>query len=141
MAGGARQNDNGDEIISDINVTPFVDVALVLLIIFMVTATYIVAQSIPVDLPEAGTGEDVVTTFAVAVTLDGQMYLDGEKVDETKLKNKIRSARAENDDVRVVIAADKAVSHGKVVRIIDLVRKEGVAKFAINIESEDEEPK
>ncbi len=136
MAGGARQND--DEIISDINVTPFVDVALVLLIIFMVTATYIVAQSIPVDLPEAGTGEDVVTTFAVTLTADGSLFLDGEKTDELGIRKKIQKALKTNDDVRVVIAADKAVVHGKVVGIIDLVRKEGVAKFAINIETEKE---
>lgn len=135
MAGGTRQNE--EEIISEINVTPFVDVALVLLIIFMVTATYIVAQSIPVDLPQAGTGEDVVTTFAVTLTTDGKLYLDGKKIDEPKLTSNIRKARSKNDDVRVVIAADKAVTHGRVVRIIDLVRKEGVAKFAINIETEE----
>ncbi|MCP4676261.1 MAG: biopolymer transporter ExbD [Deltaproteobacteria bacterium] len=135
MAGGAKQND--DEIISDINVTPFVDVALVLLIIFMVTATYIVAQSIPVDLPKAGTGKDIVTTFAVTLTTDGQVYLDGQKTDEAGLRSSILNAQKKNDDVRVVIAADKAVQHGRVVRIIDLVRKEGVTKFAINIESEE----
>ncbi len=136
MAGGAKHND--DEIISDINVTPFVDVALVLLIIFMVTATYIVAQSIPVDLPKAGTGEDIVTTFAVTLTTDGQLYLDGKKMDEASLRSSINKAQKKNDDVRVVIAADKMVQHGRVVRIIDLVRKEGVTKFAINIESEEE---
>ena len=134
MAGGAKEND--DDIIADINITPFVDVTLVLLIIFMVTATYIVAKSIPVDLPEAGTGEDVVTTFAVTMTDDGNIYLDGAKTDEAKLKKQLRMAKKENDDVRVIIDADKAISHGKVVRVIDLVRKEGVSKFAINIAEE-----
>ncbi len=137
MAGGAKMDD--EEIISDINVTPFVDVALVLLIIFMVTATYIVAQSIPVDLPKAGTGEDVVTTFAVTITTKGELYLDGAKTDEAGLRAKIQAAKAENDDLRIIIAADKTVSHGSVVRIIDIVRKEGVAKFAINIEAEETE--
>lgn len=136
MAGGVKHND--DEIISDINVTPFVDVALVLLIIFMVTATYIIAQSIPVDLPEASTGEDVVTTFAVALTTDGNLFLDGVKMDEAGLRKKIRLARSSNEEVRVIIAADKKVEHGRVVGIIDLVRKEGVAKFAINIDSKEE---
>lgn len=135
MAGGAKFDD--EEIISDINVTPFVDVALVLLIIFMVTATYIVAQSIPVDLPEAGTGEDVVTTFAITITPDGQLFLDGEKKDEAGIRVKIRKAREHNEDVRVVIAADKVVTHGRVVHVIDLIRKEGVAKFAINIDAEE----
>jgi biopolymer transport protein ExbD len=135
MAGGSKFND--EEMITDINITPFVDVALVLLIIFMVTATYIVAQSIPVDLPEAGTGEDVVTTFAVTITKDGAIYLDGAKLDEPTLRKKIRLARSENEDVRIIIAADKTVEHGKVVHIIDLVRKEGVSKFAINIDAEE----
>jgi biopolymer transport protein ExbD len=135
MAGGARQDEN--EIITDINVTPFVDVSLVLLIIFMVTATYIVAQSIPVDLPKASTGEDVVSTFAIALTTDGEIYLDGKKINEPTLKASIRAAHSKNNEVRVVIAADKSVLHGRFVGIIDLVRKEGVSKFAINIESEE----
>jgi len=135
MAGGIKQND--EDMITDINVTPFVDVSLVLLIIFMVTATYIVARSIPVDLPEAGTGEDVVTTFAIAITTDGQLYLDGEKKDEAGIRSKIKAVRATNKEVRVVIAADKAVTHGRVVQVIDLIRKEGVSKFAINIDAEE----
>jgi biopolymer transport protein ExbD len=136
MAGGAKFDN--DEIINDINVTPFVDVALVLLIIFMVTATYIVAQSIPVDLPEAGTGEDVVTTLAVTITDEGEMYVDGKRTDEAKLKQLIADTRKKNEDVRVIIAGDKKVEHGVVVRVIDLVRKQGVAKFAINIDAEEE---
>jgi biopolymer transport protein TolR len=127
---------NDEEMITGINVTPLVDIMLVLLIIFMVTATYIMARSIPVDLPEAATGEDVVTTFAITVTSDGNTYLDGRKVDEGTLQGNIRSAKAKNKDVRVVIAADADVRHGRVVRVIDLIRKEGVAKFAINIDDE-----
>ena len=133
--GAAKQNGD-DDIIADINITPFVDVTLVLLIIFMVTATYIVAKSIPVDLPEAGTGEDIVTTFAVTMTNDGNMYLDGTKTDEGQLKSKLSLAKKENEDIRVIIDADKEISHGKVVHVIDLVRKQGVSKFAINISEE-----
>lgn len=127
--------DDDEEIISDINVTPFVDVTLVLLIIFMVTATYIVAQSIPVDLPEAATGEDIVTTLAVTITENGEMYVDGKKSSNSKLESIIRNTQRHNDDVRVVIAADTKVVHGKVVHIIDLVRQLGISKFAINIDS------
>lgn len=134
---GTMKPQDDDEIISDINVTPFVDVSLVLLIIFMVTATYIIAQSIPVDLPKASTGEDVVTTFAVTLTTDGQTYLDGQRIDEASLRQRIGGARVENADVRVVIAADAKVEHGKVVHIIDLVRQEGVSKFAINIDADE----
>jgi len=137
MAGTFKHDD--DDIISDINVTPFVDVALVLLIIFMVTATYIVAQSIPIDLPEAGTGEDVVTTLAIMMTENGDVYVDGVKTDDAGIKNVIIKTKKENTDVRVVIAADKKVEHGRVIGIIDLVRKLGIAKFAINIDSAKEE--
>jgi biopolymer transport protein TolR len=130
------KHDGGDEIIADINVTPFVDVSLVLLIIFMVTATYIIAQSIPVDLPEAATGENVVTTLAITMTENGDIYLDGAKTDKAALTRTVGQARSKNDDLRVVIAADKRVTHGAVVSIIDLVRKLGVSKFAINIDSD-----
>jgi biopolymer transport protein ExbD len=133
MAGGARDD---DEIISDINVTPFVDIVLVLLIIFMVTATYIVSRAIPVDLPKASSGEDITTTLALTLTKNGDLYLDGRKVQEAEVKRAIASARRGNRDTRAVIAADREVSHGRVVHIIDLVRREGVSRFAINIESE-----
>jgi biopolymer transport protein ExbD len=129
------KDDSDDEIISDINITPFVDVTLVLLIIFMVTATYIVAQSIPLDLPEAATGEDIVTTLAVSITADGTIYVDGEKSSDAHLSKTITDTQKDNDDVRVVIAADQKVTHGKVVHIIDLVRQLGVSKFAINIDA------
>ncbi len=137
MAGTFKHDD--DDIISDINVTPFVDVALVLLIIFMVTATYIVAQSIPIDLPEAGTGEDIVTTLAIMMTENGDVYLDGVKTDDTGIRNVISKTKKNNAEVRVVIAADKKVEHGRVIGIIDLVRKLGISKFAINIDSTKEE--
>ncbi len=135
MAGGAKFDD--DEIITEINVTPLVDVMMVLLVIFMVTATYIVAQSIPVDLPEAGTGEDVVTTLAITITEEGQLYLDGEKMDESKVSTQISRAKKSDPDLRVIIAADRRIAHGEVVHVIDMVRKLGVAKFAINIDAEE----
>ena len=134
---GAKQNQD-DDIIADINVTPLVDVMLVLLVIFMVTATYIVAQSIPVDLPEAGTGEDIVTTFAITITADGTFYLDGAPATDETIRVAIDKAKANNEDIRVIIAADKNVSHGVFVHAIDLVRKQGVSKFAINIDAQEE---
>jgi len=136
----AGTNNSDDEMITQINVTPLVDETLVLLIIFMVTATYIISQSIPVDLPKAATGEEVVTTFAVTVTADGQTWLDGQRVDDATLRSNITSAKARNTDVRVVIAADQKVFHGRVVRVIDIVRKAGVSKFAINIQGDEAQP-
>ena len=130
-----------DDAIVDINITPFVDIILVVLIIFMVTATYIVEQSIKVNLPDAATGEATEST-SLAITMDAEsnLYLNGEATSEKALRIAIQQAKSEKDDtgrpidVVCLIGADHSISHGEVVGIIDLVKQEGVAKFAINIE-------
>jgi biopolymer transport protein TolR len=139
VASTSDGNDEGDDggMISGINVTPLVDITLVLLIIFMVTATYIVRQAIQVDLPRAANaGESTGTTLAVMLTKDGDIYLDGRKSDETGLRNAARDAAAKDKDTRVIISADKNSLHGAVVHVLDLIKGEGIAKFAINIEKE-----
>jgi biopolymer transport protein TolR len=145
---GSKLDDSDDEAIVDINITPFVDIILVVLIIFMVTATYIVEQSIKVTLPSAATGEPTESS-SLAITLDAnkQLYLNGEDTTEEKLRKAIQSAKLESkkqtppQDVVCLIGADHSVSHGDVVRIIDLVKQEGVAKFAINIDPIEDAPK
>lgn len=132
MAGGARSGDD-DSLISDINVTPLVDIVLVLLIILMVTATAIVAKTIPMELPKAATGEQTSTTLAVSVDKDGKLFVDARPVDENGLRQQVRQARQGNDEVRAVIAADGRLAHAKVIGVIDLLRQEKVTKFAINV--------
>jgi biopolymer transport protein TolR len=125
------------EIISDINVTPLVDIMLVLLIIFMLTATVIAKRAIEVELPEAATGDGVPpTTVGITLDRDGALYLNGAAIDEAALRIELARASAADAKAQAVIAADKAVSHGQVVRVIDLVRQEGITKFALNIEPE-----
>ncbi len=137
MASGIANGSGDDEIISGINVTPLVDIVLVLLIIFMVTATYIVRASIEVQLPRAAHGgETTGTLLAVVLTREGDVYLDGVKRTEDELEARAREAVARDSDARVVISADKAALHGAVVRVIDLVKGAGVTRFAINIEKE-----
>lgn len=131
----ARLGGDSDEIIADINITPFVDIILVVLIIFMVTATYIVRQSIKVTLPEAATGENTdSTSLGLMLDRDGNLFLDGEAITPDALRAFIRQEKAKKPDIICLIAADAATPHGKVVGLIDLVKQEGVAKFAINIE-------
>ena len=126
-----------DEMISGINVTPLVDITLVLLIIFMVTATYIVREAIEVDLPRAAhAGEATGATLAVVVTKDGSIYLDGVRRSEQELRARTREAVNRDRDARAIISADKASLHGAVIHVIDLVKGEGVSRFAINIEKE-----
>jgi biopolymer transport protein TolR len=133
FAGGG--DDQG--LYSEINVTPLVDVVLVLLVIFMVTATYIVAQSISVDLPRAATGENVITTLAITIDSKGDIYLEDEKVGLDTLRERVRAAGQANDELRAVIAADRNIKHGLFVRVVDIIREAGVVKFAINVEEED----
>jgi len=124
-----------DDLISDINITPFVDIILVVLIIFMVTATTIANSSIKVNLPDAATG-DATENISLGLTLkaSGELLLDGKPLSPADLKAAIATAKAETDDVVCLIAADREVSHGRVVWLIDLVKAEGVARFALNIE-------
>ncbi len=131
--------DEGGEgtLYSEINVTPLVDVVLVLLVIFMVTATYIVAEAISVDLPKAATGENVITTLAITIDKKGDIYIEDEKVDIAGLEKRVRSAGENNDELRAVIAADRTVPHGTFVRVVDVIRQAGVVKFAINVQEED----
>ena len=121
--------------IADINVTPLVDVVLVLLIVLIVTATAVVSQSIPMDLPSAGTGESVETTLAISLDATGRTYLDGTEISEDNLERRLRAQSSEA--ARAVIAADRAVPHGRVVRLMDLLRASGIQRFAINVQPED----
>ena len=135
MAGGHLDEDHG--VIHDINVTPLVDVVLVLLIILMVTATAIVSRTIPMELPQATTGEQTPTTPAVSIDRDARLFLDAQEVSVDQLRVLVRQARQGNEELRAVIAADGRVPHAEVVRVIDLLRQEQVTKFAINVRPED----
>jgi len=128
---------NGDEEIVGINVTPLVDVVLVLLVVLMVTAGYIASKAIPVDLPAAATGESVSQTLALSIDQDGKLYLDGESLADTELRSRIAAAKRAHADLRAVIAADGRVPHRRVVTAIDLLRQEHVTEFALDVRPED----
>ena len=129
---------NDGSLIGEINITPLVDVTLVLLIVFIVTATYIIARSIPVDLPKASTGEEVTSPIAITITKDGSIYYEGTKVsDLSELKSKVMKAKESQKDVRAVIAADKDIKHGQFIAVVNIIREAGIARFAINIKEED----
>ena len=135
MAGAAV--DNEDEAITGINVTPLVDITLVLLIIFMVTASYIVKETIEVELPRAAHGgETVQKTFAVLVTREGRSFLNGVPVDDDALVSEVHKARAAGEDVQAIVGADKNATHGAVTHLLDLLKGAGVTKFAIQIEKQ-----
>ena len=131
MAGGARKKG----MITDINVTPLVDIMLVLLIIFMLTANLIAKQAIEVELPKAAQGSTPTpTTLAVTLTRDGQMYLNGQPVTPDGLRSSVKAALAKDPKTQAIIAGDKDVSHGRVVWVLDVIKSLGVVSFAIQID-------
>jgi biopolymer transport protein ExbD len=130
----SSDSDDDDGIISGINVTPLVDVTLVLLIVFMVTAKIIVSQGMPMDLPKAASGEEVQNVFSVELTIDGKTRVDSQAVpSDDSISELARQARGKNKDIRAVIRADKKVEHGRVIRVLDLLKQAGVAKIAFAV--------
>ena len=131
MAGGTDADEGG---INGINVTPLVDITLVLLIIFMVTAKIIVSQSVPLDLPKAATGTDVQTVFSIVLAADGSTQIDSRGVtsDEAVLPM-AKDAHDKNNELRAVIKADTSVTHGRVIHVLDLLKQAGVSKIAFGV--------
>lgn len=132
MAGGS-QNDP-DDAITGINVTPLVDVTLVLLIIFMVTTKMIVSQSVPLDLPKASQGTDIQVVFSVSMAVDGTTQVDGKPVaNDDAILPLAEAAQQKNPELRAVIKADSAVPHGRVIHVLDLLKQGHVNKIAFGV--------
>ena len=122
--------------LASINIIPFVDIVLVLLVIIMLTAATIVKAQIKVELPKAASGGGKVeTTLTFVYTKAGDLLLNGEKLPSLAAAAQVvKSEAAKNPKVQAVISADKGVEYGHVVEIIDLVKQNGVGTFALDIE-------
>ena len=133
MAGGARNDD--EELIAGINVTPLVDIMLVLLIIFMVTAKIIVSQAIPLDLPKAASGGDTQMIFTVTIDKDGKILADKKPIgSDDELRKAAADALAKNKELRTVIQASSQVNHGRVIHVLDELRQAGIQKIGFAID-------
>jgi biopolymer transport protein ExbD len=131
---GAISGSGRAKTIAAINVTPLVDVVLVLLVILMVASTYIVAQTLKVHLPKArvsdGTADKPNT---VQLLKTGELRWNEQPVKEPELDKLIRAAVAADPEISLVVSADQDALHGQVVHVMDLAKIAGVTKFAINI--------
>ena len=124
-----------DEVLSEINVVPLVDIILVVLIIFMVTAPLIMKPSINVNLPKAASGDASQSTqLTITLAQDGKVYLNEKEVDLAGVLGGAQAEVIKNPEIQAIISADKDVPHGKVVSVMDMVKQAGVKKFAISIE-------
>lgn len=137
MAGTMEMGRDRARIIANINVTPLVDVVLVLLIILMVSSTYIVAQTLKVQLPKAKATDGHSDKPATLTLLkNGSMRWNEQPIAEREVLSKLKVAVAQDPETNLVVSADKDVQHGRVVHLLDLSKQAGITKFAINVQGE-----
>lgn len=124
-----------DDTISAINVTPLVDVVLVLLIIFMITAPAIYQTALQVRLPKAGTGETAPKTpLNFAITRTGDLSLNRDPLPWDQLPQRLNALGSSAAEQTAIISADSDTIHGNVVRLMDALRKAGLTRFALNVD-------
>ena len=140
MAGGSLQdNDDG---INEINIVPFVDIVLVLLIIFMVTTEFVQEKfddykpppNVPLQLPRAATAEESPNKqlLSLAINKDGNLFLNGNKTDLDGIKGYVTDMKARGAKLEAFVAADERLTHGDVLKVIDTIRLLGIPDVAIN---------
>lgn len=135
MAGGSLYQDGEDEGITSINVTPFVDVVLVILVVFIVTAKLIVARGVEIDKPKAATGGEVQSTLRVSVTEKGELFVNGDKfADDASALVRIKQVAATTSKPKAIIAGSRKGAYGNVMHAIDLVQQAGITAIALENE-------
>jgi biopolymer transport protein ExbD len=132
---GAQLGGDDDQPIAAINVVPLVDVILVVLIIFMVTAPLVLKPSIDINLPKASTGEATPqTALNIALGLDGTVTLNGQPSTLEAITAAASQLAVEKPDTAAILAADKSVTLERLTEIIDIVKTAGIKKVAFSIE-------
>jgi biopolymer transport protein TolR len=131
MSFGRLEKPEGSRPMSDINMTPLIDVMLVLLVIFMITAPLMTA-SLRLDLPssEAATPSDAPSFIAVAITPDGQLHLGEEQLAPEAFQKRISELGRANAQLEVQLRADRAVPYGQVAELIGWVQAAGLNRIA-----------
>lgn len=124
MASASSQDDDDGALVDGINITPLVDVLLVVLVIFILTATAQVS-GIKVDLPKASSSVSLsqAKTKAISINDVGQVFLDAYPVTLPELEDRLRTEKALNLDFPVIVRGDQVVQYAKVVEVLDLLRR------------------
>ncbi|MFN8370982.1 MAG: biopolymer transporter ExbD [Bacteriovoracaceae bacterium] len=137
MATKMNNSDDQEEVVADINMTPLIDVMLVLLIIFMVTSSISLESGLKVDLPKTNTKTESEQGNVVIVSLNdhGELSVQGEKVTTEGLKEKIAIALKDSKSSTVILEGDQKASLGRAIEIMDLAKAAGAEKFAIATEN------
>ncbi len=130
----AMQSGSGEEEIGNINITPMVDIILVLLVIFMVTANFLKKESININLPKVGAADpNVAQSVQVALTKDGKILLEGQEVNEQKLSATLTRDSKYRPNMRVTLSADERLTYGTIAKLMGIIRKSGVSRIALSV--------
>ena len=131
----AHSNNSSDEPISEINIVPFVDIVLVLLIIFMVTTPLIMNPSLQIELPKGASGEKTKPSlFQVSITADKKIFFKNKSINLDNLKSLADQYLKDHPTGQAVISADQSVPHGFVVEILDNLKSVGLKKLALSMD-------
>ena len=130
MALSSQSGASSGGIIEGINVTPLVDITLVLLTIFMVTAKFVITPAVPLDLPQASHSQQVQAVLTIALTAAGAVWINGQPASLEALTPAARGALQANPQVRAVIEAERRVYHGRIMRVLDILRSVGMDHVA-----------
>ncbi len=131
----AKIGGDDDQPIADINIVPFVDIILVVLIIFMATASIITNPSIKINLPKAASGEETTPSqLSISIAANGETQLNGKAVSDEEISKIAKETLQTNPQIQAIIAADENASHGRVMTVIDVVKTAGILKFAMSTE-------
>ncbi len=141
MAGGVNLSEQ-DEGLNDINIVPFVDIVLVLLIIFMVTTEFIrdekddvraLPKNVPIELPRAATAEETnKSLLSIALNRQGDLFLNGELSTLDRVKARVEELKQKGSKLEAFVAADEKLSHGSVLTVVDTLRQLGISDVGIN---------
>jgi len=133
--GASLGGGSADDPIAEINIVPFVDIILVVLIIFMVTAPLVMKPAIDVSLPQASSGEvkETEKNLDVIISPEGELYVNGKATDLDGLKAEATDTAAKAVDSGAILNADKAVTLEKLTEVIDVIKLAGVKKVAFSI--------
>ena len=125
---------------NQINVVPYIDVTLVLLVIFMVTAPALMKEIIDIKLPKTASSDgSALLTLGVAINREGNILLNGNLQDDSTLREATKRAVLENPNTKAIISADAEVVYKHVIRVIDILKSSGLNQFAVQIEKPDSE--
>jgi len=136
MAGAALSE--GDDIIAAINITPMVDIILVLLIVFMVTTTLVQNPVVPIKLPRSESAiprDTTQKTLNIMITKDQKLYIDGYENTKDTVKETLDNAVKENPDTYVILGADQDLEYKYVMEMLELTRVLGVKNLSLNVQS------